>query len=336
MAITSAGRVGARPLPAGLTLRELDRDSDFAAMVDVLDAAKAVDDIEKTRSARDYRMSLEAGRALGAAPAVLLAEVDERVVGWCMSSAFRPNTDRVRELDHAGYVDPEWRGRGVATALITASQRRLIGLVRPDERAVLTTEVGATEVAARALLEGLGYEAVRFFANMVRPTLDDLPDDRLPEGIEVRPSSKAVESRVFRAFDEAFRDHWAWIPLPDDFMDNPPESATMSQFDVWQVAWQGDEVVAGVLGFINRDENAEYGRRRGYTEGIFTRRPWRHRGIAAALIARNLRLLRDLGMEEAALGVDTQNRSNALALYERSGFREVSRNLVYERAIGPA
>jgi mycothiol synthase len=336
MAITSAGRVDARLLPTGLTLRELDRDSDYEAMVAVLDAAKAVDGIEKTRTPRDYRMSVEARRALGAAPAVLLAEVDERVVGWCISAAFRPNIDRVRQLDHVGYVHPDWRARGIGTALITASQTRLVGLVRADDRAVLTTEVGATEVATRALLEGLGYDAVRFFANMVRPTLDDLPDDTLPDGIEVRPSSKAVEARVFRAFDEAFRDHWAWIPLTDEFMDNPPESATMSQFDVWQVAWDGDEVVAGVLGFINRDENAEYGRRRGYTEGIFTRRAWRHRGIAAALIARNLRLLRDLGMEEAALGVDTQNRSNALALYERSGFREVSRNLVYERAIDAA
>jgi ribosomal protein S18 acetylase RimI-like enzyme len=77
-------------------------------------------------------------------------------------------------------------------------------------------------------------------------------------------------------------------------------------------------------------------RRRGYTEGIFTLREWRGRGIASALIARNLRLLRDRGMTEAALSVDTENPSGALGLYERHGFREHDRLIIFRKELPPA
>ena len=46
---------------------------------------------------------------------------------------------------------------------------------------------------------------------------------------------------------------------------------------------------------------------RGWLEHISVRRPWRRRGLASALIARSLRVLRERGFEEAALGVDAEN-----------------------------
>jgi ribosomal protein S18 acetylase RimI-like enzyme len=100
-----------------------------------------------------------------------------------------------------------------------------------------------------------------------------------------------------------------------------------STFDpsLWRLAWDGDQVAGMVLAFVNATENAEYNRRRGYTEDICVRRPWRRRGLARALIARSLRGLRARGMTEAALGVDTENISGALRLYESLGYRPVQR-----------
>jgi mycothiol synthase len=65
---------------------------------------------------------------------------------------------------------------------------------------------------------------------------------------------------------------------------------------------------------------------------ILTRRPWRGRGVASALIGRNLRLLAERGMTEAALGVDAENPTGALALYERVGFVRDRTELLYQRA----
>lgn len=55
-------------------------------------------------------------------------------------------------------------------------------------------------------------------------------------------------------------------------------------------------------------------------------------GVATALIGRNPRLLAERGMTEAALGVDTQNQTGALALYERVGFERVRTELICQRA----
>ena len=62
-------------------------------------------------------------------------------------------------------------------------------------------------------------------------------------------------------------------------------------------------------------------------------RPWRGRGVARALIAASFPLLRERGMTEGALGVDTQNEFGALRLYERCGFRPVSTVMAFERTL---
>lgn len=86
-----------------------------------------------------------------------------------------------------------------------------------------------------------------------------------------------------------------------------------------------------VRNYIDERENEEYGRKRGYTENISVRRPWRRRGLARALIAESFLFLRDLGMEEAALGVDAENLSGALRLYESMGFEQVKRWTDYRK-----
>jgi ribosomal protein S18 acetylase RimI-like enzyme len=86
-----------------------------------------------------------------------------------------------------------------------------------------------------------------------------------------------------------------------------------------------------VLNCIRHDENEEYNRQRGYTEAIRVHRPWRRRGLARALIARSSSVLKEQGVTEAALGVDTENPSGALRLYESMGFRPVKRNSVYRK-----
>ena len=63
------------------------------------------------------------------------------------------------------------------------------------------------------------------------------------------------------------------------------------------------------------------GYQRGWADPVFTRRPWRRRGLASALLGRTLVRLRERGMTSAQLDVDTQNVNEALTLYERHGFR---------------
>ncbi len=102
---------------------------------------------------------------------------------------------------------------------------------------------------------------------------------------------------------------------------------------MWKVAWAGDIVVGQVKSYINRDENAARGYRRGYTEYISTHHDWRNRGIAGALLGMSLRELKDRGMTEAALGVDTNNPGGAFQLYTGLGFELQAYEAVYTKPI---
>jgi len=99
------------------------------------------------------------------------------------------------------------------------------------------------------------------------------------------------------------------------------------------VAWAGDQIAGMVQNFVSAAENAEYNRKRGYTEGISVRRPWRKLGLARALLVQSIAMFREMGMEETALGVDAENLSGALKLYQGVGYQEVKRNMSYRKPL---
>jgi GNAT superfamily N-acetyltransferase len=106
--------------------------------------------------------------------------------------------------------------------------------------------------------------------------------------------------------------------------------------DLYQVAFardeQGQEQVAGmVLNFVPEEENRVFNLKRGWCDPIAVRRQWRRRGVARGLILRSLRLFADMGLTEAALGVDTENISGALHVYESCGFSPISRSVTMRK-----
>ncbi len=152
----------------------------------------------------------------------------------------------------------------------------------------------------------------------------------MPESLEVRPAKDKHVRQIWDASVEAFRDHWGFSEPTEESFKEWLEERTFNP-ELWKVAWDGDQVAGMVLNFIDDLENREYDRKRGYTETICVRRPWRRRGLARSLIAQSFHFLRDLGMEEAALGVDTQNLSGAFRLYESLGFKQVKRWTEYRK-----
>jgi ribosomal protein S18 acetylase RimI-like enzyme len=100
---------------------------------------------------------------------------------------------------------------------------------------------------------------------------------------------------------------------------------------LWQVAWEGDQVAGMVLARIDEVENRDLKRKRGYTEHIFVRRPWRQRGLAKALVVRSLRVLKERGMEEGELGVDSENESGAFGFYQRLGYETFSTDIWFRK-----
>ena len=185
------------------------------------------------------------------------------------------------------------------------------------------------------MLESAGYTPARYSNNMVRPSLDDIPDFPLPPGLEVRPARPEHYRRIWDAQIEAFQDHWGFLQHPEEDYQMWLNDPIYFQPALWQVAWDvaTDEVAGMVLTFIDAAENERWGRRRGYTEGISVRRPWRRRGLARALIAHSLRAQRDVGMTESALGVDSESLTGATRVYEDCGFLTVTVDMLYRKPL---
>jgi GNAT superfamily N-acetyltransferase len=189
------------------------------------------------------------------------------------------------------------------------------------------------EEGLHALLQRSGYQPARYFDEMVRPDLEDVPDLSLPAGLELRPVQPDHYPAIWTCIDVTSRDEWGYRPQDAEDYKNWLGDEVRFQPELWQIAWEaGTGTVAGtVLTFIDHRENEAHGRTRGYTEGIGVIPGWRNRGVASTLIARSLFALKAVGMTEAALNVDTDNGS--VRLYQRCGFYTVRRDIVYRKAL---
>lgn len=258
-----------------------------------------------------------------------LAEAGGRPVGY-VRTEWNDEFRGARVHAAALFVTPDAPAGSFAALLdwILGRHREIIEAQGPIERpraaSISTTHEPPDVLEA---LQARGFSAVRFGYEMVRPTLDDIPELPLPAGVEVRPVEPSQLRTIWEAEVAAFAGHWGASPDHGsetgwrEFTEDPHNRDTA----LWQVAWAGDRVAGMVRPFINPEENDRFGLRRGWCENISTAADWRGRGVASALIARALRALCERGMTEAALGVDAQNETGAVRLYEKMGFRAVHR-----------
>jgi len=323
----------AGPLPAGLVLRHLRPPDDYGPMNAIANAIRTAEGDNFFTTDEQFAKFYENLSRCDPATDVAIAEIDGQIAGYGRA-AWHEELDGTRIYEVIPFVDPRVAGQDVFTAMIDAieARARAIAATHPAGPKFLETFGGDLAPERDALLRADGFEAVRFFYSMVRPSVDDLPDAPLPPGLEIREVQPEHMPLIWAADQEAFRDHWGYSPATDadyqQFLTNPVNDTSL-----WRIAWDGDEIVGQVRSYISAEENERHRRFRGYTESISVRRPWRRRGLARALIAASFPLLRARGMTEAALGVDTENTSGALRVYERCGFRPVSRSATYRKPL---
>jgi ribosomal protein S18 acetylase RimI-like enzyme len=233
-----------------------------------------------------------------------------------------------------GSVSPQWRGRGIGRALLAENMRlarELAAAQQTDRIRIFGSQSHDGQPADEALLSSEGFTPVRYFFDMAR-TLDEVPELPLPEGLVVRPTTAADARDVWEADVEAFRDHWGGYEASDENFQRWIESPETDP-SLWVVAFDGAEVAGGVLVGIYPEENAALGKQRGWLDSVFTRAPWRRRGLARALMARALVLIRDRGMTTAVLDVDSANPTGALGLYESLGFEIERRSTAWRKPL---
>ena len=309
-------------------------DADYESIAEVMAAANLKDGIPWLPTARNLREGIESSVGVDPAADMVITEIDGRAVAE--SGTERVMRDGVAVYEAWGTMRPEVRRRGLGRALLRENLRRARER-STREPAGLPVEVRGeaheNEVGHHALLEGEGFKALRWFFGMRRPTLADIPRAPLPDGLEVRPVTADQHRTIFDAEREAFRDHWSSREQTEgDF--EFTFGRTGLDTDLWVVAWDGDEIAGVVQTWIYPEENTTLGIARGWMEHISVRRPWRRRGLGRAITAEALRRLEVAGMTDAMLGVDAENPTGALGLYEGLGFEVDHRSVTFRLPLG--
>ncbi|MDP8905255.1 MAG: GNAT family N-acetyltransferase [Chloroflexota bacterium] len=325
-----------KPALAGLELLPYTDEGVLADIVSVANAEFEADSVPARYNVADHRAWFSrASEMFDPARDVTLAYVGNRLVASASREWVDTRDGEYREYRVGGEVDPEWRHRGIGTALLLENERRqreLAATHQTERRRVFGSRSGDTQAGRVALLRQHGYSPVRWFFEMTRPTLDDVSDPPLPDGLALREITPELVHRVWKADMEAFLDHWGGFDDSDATLERWKQSPSFDP-SLWVVAFDGEEVAGGVINGIEHEENEALGVQRGWLHSVFTRRPWRRRGIANALIARSLVKLRERGMTSAVLGVDADNPSGALGLYERNAFEVTYRSTSWRKPL---
>jgi len=324
---------GAPDIP-GLCLRRFRGEVDYEVLASIIQQCFDADGIDYFYTVDDVRRFYEHPHNFDPYEDTMYVQVGSKTVGY-LDVTWRKESEGNRIYRHGGYLLPRWRRKGIGTAMLEWMEARLRQIAdgHPEDGArFLRTWADDSEVGKLALLAAHGHKPVRYFFEMVRKSMAALPEANLPPGIELRPAKPEHYRPVWEAMDEAFKDHWGHSPHVEADYQRWIKDRRF-QPDLWTIAWDGDQVAGTILNFIDEEENQARNRTRGYTEDICVRLPWRRRGLARAMLVQSIQRLKDLGMDEAALGVDTDNPNGALRLYTGVGFESVRNMMVYQKPL---
>jgi ribosomal protein S18 acetylase RimI-like enzyme len=257
----------------------------------------------------------------------------EEIRSWLSNEEFEPGWLQVLEEDGrvVGYGDiwPQERDLWLDAAAPTGwdvffdwaeAEARERGLAAV--RVQIPHGHALAAVAARR-----GYEAWRHSLTMeIALAAPPEPVD-LPAGLELRTYRDEDADRVRDAIKESFAD--------DPFHTEVTASSFREFFlrargfdpSLWLLAWDGGELAGFSLNYPEHGSD----RGLGWVNTLGVRPPWRRRGLGEALLRRSFAVLHDRGLRRVGLGVDAQNVTGALRLYERAGMRQVRRSDNWQR-----
>ena len=320
------------PLPGAMWRPLAPRDAE--ALERVIEAARVQDGGQEVRTGDDVLRELTDARAPASTNTLGLVLPDGSLAGWAIVHE-RFGASLARRVFLDGDTHPTVRGRGIGTRLLRwaiARGEETLAAQPTDLPRFLEAFRDVNASGAVALHVGLGFTVVRQYMDMRRDLTAALPADAAVVGIQIVPYQPAHAEAVRRAHNEAFADHWSSEPVgPDDwerdFVGDPHFRADLSF-----VALAGDHVAGYSLDYCSEADWAAGDVRDAWIGQLGVRRPWRGRGLATALLVRGMIAFRAAGMDAASLGVDTENPTGAVGLYERVGFT-VNRRFVRLRRV---
>jgi mycothiol synthase len=239
-----------------------------------------------------------------------LAERDSRVVGYA---------DLQQSDEHAD-LDARALDGAAALALVQAGVERAL----PDRS--VRGYAASTDEAVAAAYRSAGFAVIRHSFSM----LIDLPElpaaAEWPNRIEVRPWREGDDPAFHAALQDTFSEHFGFEPRSYDEWLHAVDVQPETNRSLWFLAFDGDEVAGALVCSWHSSGDPAYG----WVNELGVRKAWRRRGLGLALLRHAFAELGRRGANRVGLGVDGENTTGAVRLYERAGMRVTRRYDTWE------
>lgn len=326
------------PQIEGLKFRYFHDDSDFVALLGVIEASQIHDKVDPLSpdagipTVDELRESFATAENITLETDMLIVMLHDEVIGF----------QWVRWWDlaegtwiyyHRGRVVPQWRAQGIGTATLRWVEQRAYELASEHGtlgKAVLRANTTQHEAHYNELLAEKGYMPVHSFIELgYVDSLGLLPERFAPEGYHFRPVTKEDYRAIWEANEEAFAEEWGHRePDKNAYIRFLTKIMTVEGFDpaLWQVAWHGEEVAGVALCEITTRGVAEI-------SDLSVRPAHRQQGLGLSLLVNSVHTLKEAGYPHIRLFTDTDDVFGARSLYESIGFRLLTQYIRYQKPL---
>jgi len=250
----------------------------------------------------------------------------EEIRSWLRNEELNPEYLRVLEADGrvVGYGDLDVHDDEVALDVAAPGHWEVFLDWAEETARTLCRPRVRTYFPARhelaTVVERRGYRLWRS-AHTMEMRLDELQPVVMPEGLRLlRYRPDVDEDRLRTAINEVFADDPLFHVLTEARFREFYLRARGFDPSLWLLAWAGDELAGFTLVFPERQGDRELG----WIGNLGVRQAWRRRGLGEALLRASFHELQQRGMRKVGLGVDADNASGALRLYESVGMRQIT------------
>ncbi|HEX6386519.1 MAG TPA: GNAT family N-acetyltransferase [Anaerolineae bacterium] len=298
-------------------------------------AAVEVDGLEAAPTVENFERAFDQLGANAETDTLLALTLAGEAAAFAMF--FVPPAEEEYVAQLSGNVAVDHRRRGLGRFLMTwleARVRQRFSQLDDDKPRKIQVACRDHQEDRIRLFEKHGFRPTRYFYKMQRDLRRPIPEKQWPEGVTVVHWSPERDDATRQAFNDAFRDHWNYFPMDTEiwqrwFTGTPHFRADLSYLAL-------DET-GSVIGFnlcsVRPHQIEQTGIKEAWMDEIGVVRAWRKRGLASALIVRAMHAFKDAGADYAVSGVDTENPSGALRLYENLGFTPVKREISFTKVV---
>ena len=238
-----------------------------------------------------------------------------------------------------GRVHPDYEGLGIGSWMMGWAEKHVLPAMEelnPELRFAPRVGTYPQSKESEALFKDLGYHYIRSAYRMMIHLDEPPPTPVWPEGLSIRTYNPESDAEaVYRADVDAFRDHFGYVeePFEEGFERFKHFMSGRKDFDpsLWWLAMEGDEIAGICLCRPHSYEDPE----QGHVSTLAVRRPWRKRGLGLAFLQHAFGEFYRRGKRKAGLGVDAENLTGALRLYEKAGMHVHTQFDTYEKEIRP-